>query len=67
MSTTINPDLLARATELFDGDTTTAMIWLMQPAIGLNGLAPAELAATGPDGLEQALNLIGRLEHGVVT
>ena len=47
------------AVELFEGDLDAAMHWLYQPLAVLTGRSPAQAP------LQEALDLIGRLEHGV--
>ena len=56
--------LINAATELFAGDKDKALTWLNTPARALNGHKPIMMAATHA-GTTEALDLIGRLEHGV--
>ena len=53
--------LLAAAVALFEGDVDTACLWLKQPILALGGKSPENVP------LADALDLIGRLEHGIVT
>jgi uncharacterized protein (DUF2384 family) len=53
--------LFEAACRLFEGDRESAWIWLKKPQLALGGLSPVQVS------LEDALNLISRLEHGVVT
>ncbi len=56
--------LFARATRLFNGDTSEARAWLSRPQRVLGNAVPLELAATevGAQEVERALL---RIEHGV--
>lgn len=49
------------AVSLFEGDLEAAEKWLSQPLPALGGLTPIQAP------LEEVLDLIGRLEHGVFT
>lgn len=53
--------LLSAAVALFEDDVETAYFWLKQPVLALGGKSPENVP------LEDALDLIGRLEHGIVT
>lgn len=53
------------ATDLFEGDGIRAMTWLLKPARGLGDRRPIDMVSTTA-GAEAVLDLIGRLEHGVV-
>lgn len=54
------------AVQLFDGDQAASDRWLSEPAKALGGRTPLEaLALEG--GAEAVRDLIGRLEHGVIT
>ena len=57
--------LLERATDLL-GDRSDAVAWLKTPGLALGGETPLERATTEL-GVEQVLDLIGRLEHGIAT
>jgi putative toxin-antitoxin system antitoxin component (TIGR02293 family) len=56
--------LFDKAVELFEGDPTTALIWLRTPAKALGNQSPLELAQT-EIGARAVEDLIGRLEFGV--
>ena len=58
--------VFARAIELFEGDVEGARSWLMQPVLGLGNAVPFELARTEV-GAREVENLIGRIEHGVIS
>lgn len=53
------------AVELFDGDEEAARDWMEKPAIGLGGRRPMDMLKTSAE-FESLMDLIGRLEHGVV-
>ncbi len=57
-------NVIAAAESLFEGDRDAVRRWLRQPAAGLGGRTPLEIADTEV-GARELLNLIGRLEHGV--
>ena len=57
-------NLLALATELYEGDAAGALTWLNSPARSLSGDTPFQRARTEV-GAREVENLIGRLEHGV--
>ena len=54
------------AVDLFEGDLAGARQWLQTPQRGLGGEVPIEFASTDM-GAREVENLIGRLEHGVIT
>jgi putative toxin-antitoxin system antitoxin component (TIGR02293 family) len=54
------------AVQLFEGHREHARQWLNQPAKALDGHTPFELLDTEA-GADEVLDLIGRLEHGVIT
>ncbi|WP_027351047.1 type II RES/Xre toxin-antitoxin system antitoxin [Halotalea alkalilenta] len=58
-------EVLEAATALFEGDKEGARQWLLHPVRGLGGRRPVEMLATSAE-VEAVLELIGRLEHGVV-
>ncbi|MFA1644781.1 MAG: antitoxin Xre/MbcA/ParS toxin-binding domain-containing protein [Enterobacteriaceae bacterium] len=62
--TEINVETAAIA--LFEGDAAAAREWLNSPCRALGGKVPAELITSGT-GVQEVLNLITRLEHGVIT
>ena len=57
--------VLATTVRLFEGDAAAARDWLKHPVRGLDGRIPLEQLDTEP-GTEAVLDLIGRLEHGVI-
>lgn len=60
----INADaVIARAVEVF-GEAEKARVWLDRPNHALSGATPLSLLST-PEGREQVLTLLGRIEHGV--
>ncbi|TNH92859.1 hypothetical protein CF137_18125 [Aeromonas sobria] len=52
--------------QLFDGDVSTALQWLKLPSKALGGVSPIQMLST-PPGTEAVMDLIGRIEHGVIT
>lgn len=58
-------ELLKAAADLFEGDMDASRDWLHKPALGLGGRRPIDMLATTAE-TEAVLDLIGRLEHGVV-
>jgi len=58
--------VIGRAVELFEGDVRTAREWLSTSHLPLGGRTPLELARTDV-GAREVENLVGRLEHGIVT
>ncbi|WP_380179065.1 antitoxin Xre/MbcA/ParS toxin-binding domain-containing protein [Kalamiella sp. sgz302252] len=58
--------VLSAANQLFNGNTTRMVEWLNTPAKALGGQKPADMTST-PAGAEAVLNLIGQIEHGVIT
>lgn len=59
-------ELRKAATDLFAGDEQSAAEWLNKPAKALNGRKPIDMAESDAE-LRLALDLIGRLQHGVFT
>ena len=57
--------ILALATELFR-DRKTAAEWLRDPVFGLGGKTPFDVLLTEPGAFEVE-NLIGRIQHGVIS
>lgn len=53
------------AIELFEGDVLAMQDWMTSPVRGLDGKAPMEMLSTRVES-RAVLNLIGRLEHGVI-
>jgi len=58
-------EVLSAATELFEGDRAAALRWLRSPVKGLGNKPPLEMLGTSVE-TDAVLDLIGRLEHGVV-
>lgn len=62
--------LLAKALDaaqrLLNGDMTAAIHWLKTPARALDGECPLNMLTT-PMGAEAVIDLIGRIEHGVIS
>ncbi|MGY3960806.1 antitoxin Xre/MbcA/ParS toxin-binding domain-containing protein [Aeromonas popoffii] len=56
---------LDAAISLHDGDLAMAMSWLHCSAKGLGGEKPTDVLAT-PMGVQAVVELIGRIEHGIV-
>jgi putative toxin-antitoxin system antitoxin component (TIGR02293 family) len=54
------------ALQLFEGDAEAARRWLNEPAKALGGNTPLQHLDTGA-GADAVQDLIGRLEHGVIT
>jgi putative toxin-antitoxin system antitoxin component (TIGR02293 family) len=59
-------DIYDACLELFDGDRDAAWEWLNSPAFGLGYARPIDYAKTEAGAME-VRNLIGRLEHGVLS
>lgn len=57
-------NLARAAAELFEGNEEKARLWLNKPAKALGGKRPIDMVITSAE-TEMAINLIGRLEHGV--
>ena len=57
-------EIFNAAIELFEGDEERARKWLNHPVKGLGGARPVDMAITSAE-TEAAIDLIGRLEHGV--
>ncbi|WP_047685139.1 MULTISPECIES: antitoxin Xre/MbcA/ParS toxin-binding domain-containing protein [Xenorhabdus] len=53
------------AINFFNGDKKAAYHWLKEPVKGLGNIAPISLISTESGALE-VMDLIGRLEHGVI-
>ncbi len=51
--------------DLFEDDTGATRLWLADPVHGLGNRRPLEMLATSAEA-QAVLDLIGRLEHGVV-
>ena len=57
--------VLDAAISLHNGDFAMAMSWLHCPAKGLGGEIPMNILTT-PSGVQAVVDLIGRIEHGVI-
>ena len=57
-------EIFSAAIELFESDEERARKWLNHPVKGLGGKRPVDMAITSAE-TEAAIDLIGRLEHGV--
>ena len=57
-------EIFNAAIELFEDNEEKARKWLNHPVKGLDGERPVDMAITSAE-TEAALDLIGRLEHGV--
>jgi len=55
--------VIARAVNVF-GSADKSLCWLDRPNRALAGATPRSLLST-PEGREQVLTLLGRIEHGV--
>lgn len=53
------------AIELFEGDVLAVRHWMTSPVRGLDGKAPMKMLGTRVES-RAVLDLIGRLEHGVI-
>ena len=58
--------VFSRAIELFEGDSEGAQAWMMRPNRAFGGVSPFEMAKTEV-GAREVENLIGRIEHGVIS
>jgi putative toxin-antitoxin system antitoxin component (TIGR02293 family) len=58
--------VFSRAIGLFEGDADAAQEWMMRSNRGLGGASPFDMAKTGV-GAREVENLIGRIEHGVIS
>jgi len=58
--------VFSRAIELFEGDSEGAQAWMMRPNRAFGGVSPFEMAKTEV-GSREVENLIGRIEHGVIS
>lgn len=57
-------EICEAAFDLFDGDETAAITWLLAPAFGLGNLPPIDYART-EFGAREVRSLIGRIADGV--
>ncbi|WP_456490027.1 antitoxin Xre/MbcA/ParS toxin-binding domain-containing protein [Marinobacter nauticus] len=53
------------AIELFEGDKDRAELWLSTPLLAIGNKIPTHYMDT-PERAQQLLDIIGRLEHGVM-
>jgi len=58
--------VFSRAIELYEGDSEGAQGWTMRPNRAFGGVSPFEMAKTDV-GAREVENLIGRIEHGVIS
>ena len=58
--------IFERATSLYDGDQNGARQWLETPIPALDNQRPLDLSQTEP-GAREIEDLIGRIEHGIVS
>lgn len=58
--------VFSRAIELYEGDSEGAQGWMMRPNRAFGGVRPFEMAKTDV-GAREVENLIGRIEHGVIS
>lgn len=58
--------VVGRALALFEGNLSAARAWLSAPALALGSRTPEDVASTDL-GAREVENLIGRLEHGIVS
>jgi putative toxin-antitoxin system antitoxin component (TIGR02293 family) len=58
--------IFERATSLYDGDQNGARQWLETPIPALDNQRPLDLSQTEP-GAREVEDLIGRIEHGIVS
>ena len=56
--------IVEAAVKLFDGQRGSALAWINEPALGLGWITPK--AAVDAGKMQEVLDLIYRLEHGVV-
>lgn len=58
-------ELQSAALELFNGNEQAATSWLNKPSRALGKALPAQVACTSAAGLQQTIDVIKRIEHGV--
>lgn len=58
--------VFSRAIDLYDGDPERARGWMQRPNRAFGGVSPFEMAKTDV-GAREVENLIGRIEHGVIS
>jgi putative toxin-antitoxin system antitoxin component (TIGR02293 family) len=59
----LDSEIVCQAIDVFDS-VDGAAIWLASPAFGLEGRVPLDVADT-PKGMDEVMNLLGRVDHGV--
>lgn len=60
----IDPSVMAAAIALYEGDEVRAIQWLHKPARSLGGISPIDYLDS-PEHVQEVLDIIGRIEHGV--
>ncbi|NJI24192.1 DUF2384 domain-containing protein [Aeromonas veronii] len=60
------PAVMDAAIALHDSDASRALLWLQRPARALGGVRPVDYQDT-PEHIQEVLDLIGRIEHGVLS
>jgi putative toxin-antitoxin system antitoxin component (TIGR02293 family) len=58
--------VFSRSIELYEGDSDAAQSWMMRPNRAFAGVSPLEMTKTEV-GAREVENLIGRIEHGVIS
>jgi len=59
-----NEEVVALASELYDGDLNNAVQWLLSPIRALSGDAPVDRLHS-EQGRKDIINIIGRIDHGI--
>ncbi|MNJ14624.1 hypothetical protein D3C77_88540 [compost metagenome] len=52
--------------KLYNGDVSFSIQWLKSPSRALGGEMPLEMLST-PPGVEAVMDLIGQIEHGIIS
>lgn len=60
------PAVMDAAVGLHDGDASRALLWLQSPARALGGIRPIDYQDT-PEHIQTVLDLIGRIEHCILS
>jgi len=60
----LDPEIVDQAIDAI-GSVAGAAVWLTSPSYGLQGKVPVDIAAT-PRGRFKILNLLGRIDHGLL-
>ena len=63
MDPTVPAEIAASLSRLMGND---GPLWMVKPAMGLNGQRPIDLLST-EEGVQQLHDFLGRLEYGVYT